>query len=85
MAQAARYAASSGGMGAFEQAVSQGVSANLCEAVAGLSAVSPAEGLEIRIACARTRPAEVSIPSRIVLGSDSIPLIQEAARHFFCL
>lgn len=82
MAQAARHAASSGGMGAFEQAVSQGVSANLCEAVAGLSAVSPAEGLEIRIAWARTRPAGASIPSRIVLGSDSIPLIQEAARLF---
>jgi hypothetical protein len=56
-----------------------GVSANLCEAVAGLSAVSPADGLDIRIAWSRTRPAASSIPSRIVLGSDSIPLIQEAA------
>ena len=82
MEHAARQAASSGGMAAFEHAVSLGVSANLCEAVAGLSAVSPADGLDIRIAWSRTRPAASSIPSRIVLGSDSIPLIQEAARLF---
>lgn len=82
MEHAARQAAASGGMAAFDHAVSQGVSANLCEAVAGLSAVSPADGLDIRIAWSRTRPAVSSIPSRIVLGSDSIPLIQEAARLF---
>ena len=48
----------------------------------GLSAVSPGEGLDISIAWSRTRPAASPIPSRIVLGSDSIPLIQEAARLF---
>jgi len=82
MAQAARQAASSGGLAAFEQAVTQGVSANLCDAVAGLSAVSTADGLDIRIAWSRTRPTASTVPSRIVLGSDSIPLIQEAARLF---
>jgi hypothetical protein len=82
MEQAARDAASSGGMGGFEQAVRLGVSANLCEAVAGLSAVSLGEGLDVRIAWSRTRPAANSVPSRIFLGSDSIPLIQEAARLF---
>jgi hypothetical protein len=79
---AARQAAASGGMAAFHDAVSQGVSANLCEAVAGLSAVSPEDGLDIQIAWSRTRPAAATIPSRIVLGSDSIPLIEEAARLF---
>ena len=79
---AARQAASSGGMGAFEQAVRLGVSANLCEAVAGLSAVSPGEGLDISIAWSRTRQPAVTVPSRIFLSSDSIPLIQEAARLF---
>jgi hypothetical protein len=82
MERAARDAAASGGMGGFEQAVRQGVSANLCDAVAGLSAASPEEGLDIRIAWSRTRPAANTVPSRIVLGSDSIPLIQEAARLF---
>lgn len=79
---AARQAAASGGMGAFDQAVRLGVSANLCEAVAGLSAVSPGEGLDISIVWSRTRAAAATVPSRIVLGSDSIPLIQEAARLF---
>jgi hypothetical protein len=79
---AARQAASSGGMGAFEQAVRLGVSANLCEAVAGLSAVSPGEGLDISIAWSRTRQPAATVPSRIFLSSDSIPLIQEAARLF---
>lgn len=79
---AARHAASSGGMGAFQQAVQRGVSANLCEAVAGLSAVSPGEGLDISIAWSRTRDPAATVPSRIFLGSDSIPLIQEAARLF---
>jgi hypothetical protein len=82
MEHVARKAASSGGMAAFEHAVSLGVSANPCEAVAGLSAVSLADGLDIRIAWSRTPPAAPSIPSRIVLGSDSIPLIQEAAGLF---
>jgi hypothetical protein len=80
--QAARHAAASGGMGAFQQAVQQGISANLCEAVAGLSAASPGEGLDVRIAWSRTRPSAASVPSRIFLGSDTIPLIQEAARLF---
>jgi hypothetical protein len=82
MEQAARDAAASGGMGGFEQAVLRGVSANLCDAVAGLSAVSPGEGLDIRIAWSRTRPVTNTVASRIFLGSDSIPLIQEAARLF---
>lgn len=80
--QAARQAASSGGMGAFEQAVRLGVSANLCDAVAGLSAASPGEGLDVSIAWSRTRQPAATTPSRIFLGSDSIPLIQEAARLF---
>lgn len=78
---AARQAAASGGMGAFEQAIRQGVSANLCDAVAGLAAASPGEGLDVRIAWSRSRPVS-GVPSRIFLGSDSIPLIQEAARQF---
>ncbi len=80
--QAARQAAASGGMDAFRQAVQLGVSANLCDAVAGLAAVSPAEGLEVRVAWSRARPRSDAAPSRVFLGSDTIPLIQEAARLF---
>jgi hypothetical protein len=80
--QAARQAAASGGMDAFRQAVHLGVSANLCDAVAGLAAVSPAEGLEVRVAWSRARPRVDVAASRVFLGGDAIPLIQEAARLF---
>jgi hypothetical protein len=80
--RAARQAAASGGMDAFRQAVQLGVSANLCDAVAGLAAVSPLEGLEVRVAWSRARPRSGAAPTRVFLGSDTIPLIQEAARLF---
>lgn len=82
LGRAARQAASSGGMAAFEQAVALGVSANLCEAIAGLSAVSPGEGLDVSVTWSPARTVGQGVPSRIVLGSDTIPLIQEAARLF---
>ena len=82
LGSAARQAASSGGMAAFQQAVALGVSANLCEAIAGLSAVSPGEGLDVSVAWSPARTVNQGVPSRIILGSDTIPLIQEAARLF---
>jgi hypothetical protein len=79
---AARDAAVRGNMTAFQSAVSQGVSANLCDAVVGLSAASPDEGLDIQVSWSRTRPIDDNTPARVVLDSDRIPLIEEAARQF---
>jgi hypothetical protein len=79
---AARDAAIEGEMTPFQQAVGKGVSANLCDAVVGLSAVSPGEGLDIQVSWSHTRPIDAATPSRVQLGSDSIPLIEEAARQF---
>ncbi|MER9124262.1 hypothetical protein NKH81_14360 [Mesorhizobium sp. M0959] len=79
---AARDAAVEGNMAPFQAAVSRGVSANLCDAVVGLSAVSPGEGLDIQVSWSRTRPVDNDTPSKVTLGSDSIPLIEEAARQF---
>jgi hypothetical protein len=50
--------------------------------VVGLSAVSPGDGLDIQVSWSRTRPVGDKIPSRVVLGNDSIPIIAEAARLF---
>ncbi len=80
--EAARDAAVEGNMTPFQTAVSRGVSANLCDAVVGLSAVSPEEGLDVQVTWSRTRPVDGAIPSRVILGSDSVPLIEEAARQF---
>jgi hypothetical protein len=80
--EAARAAAVHGDMTPFQDAVSRGVSANLCDAVVGLSAVSRGEGLDVQVAWSRTRPVDSMIPTRVLLGSDSILLIEEAARQF---
>jgi hypothetical protein len=80
--QASRDAAVDGDMTAFQIAVNRGVSANLCEAVIGLSDVSLGEGLDIQISWSRTRPVDDKIRSRVILGNDSIPIIKEAARLF---
>jgi len=80
--EAAREAAVQGNMTPFQAAVSRGVSANLCDAVVGLSAVSPGEGLDIQVSWSRTRPIDAQTTGRVLLGSDAIPLIEEAARQF---
>ncbi|MGL4960613.1 MAG: hypothetical protein ACRC67_05230 [Inquilinus sp.] len=80
--EAARDAAVQGNMTPFQAAVTRGVSANLCDAVVGLSAVSPGEGLDIQVAWSRTRPIEGATPARVLLDSDCIPLIEEASRQF---
>jgi hypothetical protein len=80
--RATQDAAAGGDMMSFQEAVLKGVSANLCDAVVGLSAVSPGDGLDVQVSWSRTRPVGGRIPSRVVLGNDSIPIIEEAARRF---
>jgi hypothetical protein len=80
--EAARQAAIQGDMGPFQAAVQRGVSANLCDAVVGLSIASPAEGLDIQVSWSRSRPVEGKAPARVRFGSDSIPIIEEAGRRF---
>jgi len=80
--EAAREAVVLGNMMPFQKAISWGVSANLCDAVVGLSAASAGEGLEIRASWSRTRPLDAKSPIRVFLSSDTIPIIEEAARQF---
>jgi len=80
--RASQDAAVGGDMTSFQRAVLKGVSANLCDAVVGLSAVSPGDGLDIQVSWSRTRPVGGKTPSRVVLGNDSIQFIEEAARQF---
>jgi hypothetical protein len=66
----------------FQHAVSGGVSANLCEGIAGLFATVEPTAIELSVAWALNRPSPNEIPSRIRIGSDLIPTISEAARMF---
>ncbi|WP_295405705.1 hypothetical protein [uncultured Thiocystis sp.] len=67
------------GMAAFERAVKVGVSANLCEAVARL--VACADGLEIGVTWARTRPGTEAY-RRVRFSSSDAAILSEAARTF---
>lgn len=66
----------------FEKAVPLGVSANLCEALAGLNESCGGEGLDLSMSWSLGRRSPVAIPCHIRFNSDAIPLIREAARVF---
>jgi hypothetical protein len=69
----------SGDAEAFENAVASGVSANLCEAVAGL--IEQSQGLDISVTWARTRPTPEPHRKVVFSKSDS-EILREAARTF---
>jgi hypothetical protein len=69
----------SGDGAAFEEAVSSGVSANLCEAVAGL--IEQSHGLDISLTWARTRPTP-EVQRKVVFSPADAEILKEAARNF---
>jgi hypothetical protein len=81
--QAAVVSAVRGGdMEPFKSAIAQGVSANLFEAISGLSEASGDQPLDFHFAWARSRLPTTRFPFRIGLTPDIIPAITEAARVF---
>jgi hypothetical protein len=64
---------------AFDNAVAAGVSANLCEAVAGL--IGPSAGVEISLTWARTRPTPEA-RRKVVFSANDAEILKEAARTF---
>jgi hypothetical protein len=65
----------------FEEAISEGVSANLCDAVVGLSEkMDPSKGLPIQFQWSPARPVNDSVPTSVLLTADIIPVIQETSR-----
>ena len=66
----------------FVEKVPQGVSANLCEAVAGLFKTTEAQTVELSVSWALNRPLPNAIPARTRITEDFVPIIQEAARYF---
>lgn len=69
----------SGDSAAFENAVAAGVSANLCEAVAGL--IEQSQGLDISLTWARTRPTPEAI-RKVAFSQNDAEILKEAARTF---
>ncbi len=62
--QAAREAAESANLEPFRRAVADGVSANLCDALAGLGQASPEHGFEVSVSWSRSRPS-AGLPFRV--------------------
>ena len=79
---AARDATMGSNLEPFQIAVERGVSANLCDAVVGLSAASTEDSLDMQISWSRTRPVGQSVSDRVVFGMDTIQVVEEAARLF---
>ncbi len=79
--RAAENAALSGEFASFEESVEKGVSANLCDAVAGLWGDENGQrNLEFAFSWSPARPVEIATPSLVKFAADRIPLIREAAR-----
>jgi hypothetical protein len=79
---AAQHALVNGDLKPFKQAVSDGVSANLCDALVGLARVSPTESIDLGISWARNRTPDASLPTKVTVSADVVPVIEEASRIF---
>jgi hypothetical protein len=77
---AARRSAETGNVEPFWNAVQQGVSANLCEALVGLNESGGNSGVETSFTWAMSRQAPESTPRRIMLSADVISYCGEAAK-----
>jgi hypothetical protein len=71
-----------GDMEPFKTAIAQGVSANLFEAIGGLSEASGDQPIEVSFSWARSRLPTTNFPASIGIAQDLVPSIREAARVF---
>jgi hypothetical protein len=78
---AAQQAAATNELAAFQDAVPHGLSANLCEALAGLSGPDENRSVEFGFSWSRTRPVIDGI-QRVSFEADEIKIIREAGRVF---
>jgi len=82
--KAAEDAAASGQVASFVDAVDQGVSANLCDAIVGMGRCSEVDrNLALHFSWARSRPVPPTVfPSNsIFFPADALPVIEEAGHH----
>jgi hypothetical protein len=67
----------------FLSSVEGGVSANLCEAIAGFFGTIDASAIDLSVVWSLNRPIPNDhTPSRVRISSDFVPTLQEAARVF---
>jgi hypothetical protein len=79
---AAEVAGSTGELQPFLDATRLGVSANLCDALAGLVLETGAESLAVRLRWSPSRPPPAEVPSRVLFARDTAGVVREASRIF---
>lgn len=79
--EAAQRALETHSMIPFDDAVERGVSANLCEALIGLSHASRDNAVEVQFTWAQRFPESELRPHAVVLPSDNIMTLVAAAQH----
>lgn len=80
--QAAADAAATGSSSRFKEAVKLGVSANLCDAVAGMLEAPETQGVHLNFTWSPTRPEQTHAPSSVSFDRGAAAFISEAARIF---
>jgi hypothetical protein len=80
--EAVEQSVATGKLEPFERAVQRGVSANLCDALAGLHSASHGERLELGIAWAPARRPPSTTRSVIHITRDAAQVLKEASRIF---
>lgn len=69
------------GYGAFDDAVEEGVSANLCDAIATMGAGNAATNLAVSIEWASSRPPTVESSPTVAFEPAALPVMREAVSH----
>lgn len=66
---------------AVDQAVDQGVSANLCDALIGLAGVHKSRDFSISISFSKSEPTELGIESNFSFTSSSVPTLERTSEY----
>jgi hypothetical protein len=77
---AAEQAGLGGGLQPFIDAGPQGISANLCDTLAGLVHGEEITGLDLQFAWAASRLPPAGTPTAVHIGADLSPILREGAR-----
>jgi|JI10StandDraft_1071094.scaffolds.fasta_scaffold162200_1 hypothetical protein len=78
--QAAEHAGQGGGADPFLDGAIAGISANLCDALAGFVDGDDTTGLDLQFAWAASRLVPAGTPTAVHVGSDLSPILREGAR-----
>lgn len=79
---AARAASATGDFAPFKQAVDYGVSANLCDALLGLSGADEDLPFDVALAWAPNRGRPDGVPNRVGFSPDRLQVFEEVSRRF---